>query len=320
MAAESDAMRDLAEDTAGRWQAVDPFLPVPADLPAGCGQELRVAGPEGQLLAAGSCEHSTSDPDSLDLTWGAARQFQLTARAGGADVTAALDELLQQWRDHLATVPAASDPDTAAVVEWPSRDVAGPAALLGRGFAPLTVVAAADMSASRRRDRGRDLTVTIRRAGPADISAMVNGGLEVIRFDAHFGGVRERPSTRAALERDLTELVAEPEPWTWLAERDGEAVGMLAAERPNRAAWIAPMTKSTPAAYLLLGGVRAGERGGGIGAALAGQLHAQARAAGVAVVLLHYAQVNPLSAPFWSQQGYRPLWTCWEARPADSVR
>jgi hypothetical protein len=38
------------------------------------------------------------------------------------------------------------------------------------------------------------------------------------------------------------------------------------------------------------------------------------------VTLLHYGQVNPLSAPFWSQQGYRPLWTVWEAMPALAVR
>jgi hypothetical protein len=36
--------------------------------------------------------------------------------------------------------------------------------------------------------------------------------------------------------------------------------------------------------------------------------------------LLHYEQTNPLSAPFWSRQGYRPLWTSWESRPACAVR
>jgi len=40
----------------------------------------------------------------------------------------------------------------------------------------------------------------------------------------------------------------------------------------------------------------------------------------VRVTLLHYEQVNPLSAPFWSQQGYRPLWITWEARPARAIR
>jgi GNAT superfamily N-acetyltransferase len=72
--------------------------------------------------------------------------------------------------------------------------------------------------------------------------------------------------------------------------------------------------------YLLLLGVSQGVRGGGIGARLVTRFHAEAQAAGVGLVLLHYAQVNPLSMPFWSQQGYRPLWTAWEAWPARAIR
>ncbi len=30
--------------------------------------------------------------------------------------------------------------------------------------------------------------------------------------------------------------------------------------------------------------------------------------------------VNPLAVPFWGRQGYRPLWTTWEARPARMLR
>ncbi|MFZ0664696.1 MAG: hypothetical protein WAM97_03005, partial [Acidimicrobiales bacterium] len=54
----------------------------------------------------------------------------------------------------------------------------------------------------------------------------------------------------------------------------------------------------------------------GIGAALTWRFHQEVDAAGVAVTLLHYEQLNPLSAPFWNRQGYRPLWTTWEAAPA----
>ena len=64
----------------------------------------------------------------------------------------------------------------------------------------------------------------------------------------------------------------------------------------------------------------AAERGSGIGAALTQRLHAELDAAGVPVTLLHYAQVNPLSAPFWNRMGYRPLWTMWEIQPAGALR
>jgi GNAT superfamily N-acetyltransferase len=80
------------------------------------------------------------------------------------------------------------------------------------------------------------------------------------------------------------------------------------------------MTQLAPVAYLVLMVVLPGERASGIGADLVARLHHDVEAAGVALTLLHYEQLNPLSAPFWSQQGYRPLWTTWEARPARAVR
>ena len=123
-----------------------------------------------------------------------------------------------------------------------------------------------------------------------------------------------------ALRREVVRLLDAPRPWTWLAERDGEPVGMLAAQPPGAADWIAPMVRPTPAAYLMLMFVQPDERGSGVGAELAARLHREIDAAGVPVTLLHYQTLNPLSAPFWNQQGYRPLWVTWEARPARSIR
>jgi GNAT superfamily N-acetyltransferase len=80
------------------------------------------------------------------------------------------------------------------------------------------------------------------------------------------------------------------------------------------------MARPGVTAYLQTMFVRPGERGGGVGAALARHAHDMLDARGVQTTLLHYAQMNPLSAPFWSRMGYRPLWTGWEARPAASLR
>jgi hypothetical protein len=38
--------------------------------------------------------------------------------------------------------------------------------------------------------------------------------------------------------------------------------------------------------------------------------------AGADVALVQHALANPLSTPFWYAQGYRPLWTYWQRRPA----
>jgi GNAT superfamily N-acetyltransferase len=68
-----------------------------------------------------------------------------------------------------------------------------------------------------------------------------------------------------------------------------------------------------------LGYVRPDARSAGVGTALAARLHDAVDEEGIAT-LLHYKQLNPYAAPFWSRQGYRPLWTIWEARPARTLR
>jgi hypothetical protein len=322
----------ISKAVGSRWQSLDRLLPAPADLEQdGCGAQLRVLGSDGELVAAGSCRHWEVEPGSLELTWGTATRFELTCLVAGhtaAAVRDGLDRLLPLWRDHLRDLDSPPGDDSAAVVNWPSRDIGGVEPLVRRGFAPLAAVAARAAGASALaapEDRAPEehasrAGIRVRRALPADLSALVELGLEAIRFDAHFGGVRERQSTSAALAKEFEEMLCDPQPWIWLAERGEQPIGMLAAEKPQQAAWIAPMTGSSSAAYVLLAGVAAGGRAHGVGAALTACLNVETRAAGVPVTLLHYAQVNPLSAPFWSQQGYRPLWTCWEARPPASLR
>lgn len=315
-----------------RWQEIDPLLPEPGPLPPGCGTEFTFAGGTGEPAAAATCEHCEAAPGTLDTAWGTARRFQFAPQITGPDIGGTLDRLLGQWRDHLAGLPGTDSLDTAAVINWPSRDIDGVKALVRRGFAPLAVLAA--RTTGRRPGppagrlapeegtggrRGR-AGVRIRRAGPADIDAVVRLGLEVIRYDAHFGNGGEQPDTVDALRREADEMLAGPVPWMWLAERDGQAIGLVAAQRPELAGWVAPLVGESPAAYLALMFVAPGERASGIGAELVARLHADIRSAGVPVTLLHYEQVNPLSAPFWSRQGYRPLWLTWEARPARAIR
>jgi GNAT superfamily N-acetyltransferase len=309
----------LAELASRRWQAIDPLLPAIPGWTPGCGADLAVDGPDQGLVAQGSCSHWTAEPGSLDLIEGAAQRFLLTPYVTGSEVLASLDTLLSQWHDHLAAVPEAAGEDTAAVICWPSRDVAGVRALVAHGLTPLGVIAA--WSAGRRPAVIADCPpgVRIRRATPADLDVVAAMAMEVVRFDAYFGGVIERPGTAEMLRAEVARLL-EHDPWTWLAERDGDPVGLLIAERPEVADWIAPRTCLSPVAYLLALFVVPAERAAGVGAALTGQLHRTAAAARVGVILLQYEQVNPLSVPFWGSQGYRPLWSTWEVRPARMLR
>ena len=321
----SAALADVLHSAAGRWRRIDPLLPdpkPPAD--AGCGAELAVPAANGRIAAVGWCRHHELRPEAAELAWGAATQFWLTAQVAGdpaePGIGAGLDELLVCWRAHLAAEPATAGPDSQAAVRWPSRDIGGVRALLRHGLQPLTVIAA--RSAGRAVPDATPVPggLRIRPACPGDVAAVTALTLEVIRFDQHFGSVLLHPHAERVERQAAEQVLSLPEPWTWLAERDGQPVGLLVAEPPDRAGWIASATRQDPVAYLATLSVLPDERGSGVGTALVAGLHRVLDAAGVAVTLLHHAQLNPLSAPFWSRMGYRPLWTSWETRPARALR
>ena len=321
----SAALADVLHSAAGRWRRIDPLLPdpkPPAD--AGCGAELAVPAANGRIAAVGWCRHHELRPEAAELAWGAATQFWLTAQVAGdpaePGIGAGLDELLVCWRAHLAADPATAGKDTQAAVRWPSRDIGGVRALMRHGLQPLTVTAA--RSAGRAVPDATPVPggLRIRPACPGDVAAVTALTLEVIRFDQHFGSVLLHPHAERVERQAAEQVLSLPEPWTWLAERDGRPVGLLVAEPPDRAGWIASATRLDPVAYLATLSVLPDERGSGVGTALVAGLHRVLDAAGVAVTLLHHAQLNPLSAPFWSRMGYRPLWTSWETRPARALR
>jgi hypothetical protein len=296
---------------------------------SGTGREPR-SGTGREPLAVGHCEHWIGAPGSLDLVWGPTRRFTLFPEIAGPDVAGPLDQLIGQWRDHLAAVPEADGEDTAAIINWPSRDIDGVNVMLQHGLTPLNVLAARRIGQSARPAQHPGPAqhpepahmdgLTIRRATPADLEAVTGLAAAEISYDAHFGDVIDRPYTAEAMRGYFADALATPEPWIWVAERDGTPLGLLAAEPPETARWIAPLTDLSPVAYLMSAFVEPTERGGGIGGILTREFHRAAQGASVGAALLHYELLNPRSGPFWSQQGYRPLWTTFEARPARRLR
>jgi GNAT superfamily N-acetyltransferase len=344
-----EAVRDVNRAVGRRWRTIDPLLPDPVTLPAGCGEPLVVYGEpgpacngssgngssngssshgssshgssnHGRVAGLGVCVHQHVPPESLNQSWGAADRFTLVPRLPGQDVGSAADLLLSQWRDHLAGIGATRGPDTSASVVWPSMDVTGLQALLRHGLQPITVIAARTRPHGPTPPPRSAHGVTIRQAGPADEAAVTDLELRLIRYDGYFGGPVWRPATARLVREEIRGSLARPGPWTWLAERGGRPVGLIVVLPPAEAGWIAGMTSRSPAAYLQTMFVDAAERGTGIGSALVRQLHARLDDMGAEVTLLHHSQVNPLSAPFWYRMGYRPLWTSWEARPASALR
>jgi GNAT superfamily N-acetyltransferase len=317
-----DAVDEINRAVGRRWQGIDRLLPPRAELSEGCTAPFVATGTNGRPAGLAACRHEHVPPGALNQTWGAAHRFSLIARLREADTSAALDDLLGQWRDHLAGLPGTGADDTAAMITWPARDVSGVTTLLRHGLQPITVIAvrhARPEPAAPEATIGDDGLV-IRAAGPADLDAVTELEMGVIRYDAFFGAAILRPATEELVRAETRAALAARPAWGWLAERDGEPVGLVHVQPPEQSRWITGMTRPGVTVYLQTMFVRPAERGGGVGAALVRHVHAVLDARGVDTTLLHYAQVNPLSAPFWSRMGYRPLWTGWEVRPAASLR
>jgi GNAT superfamily N-acetyltransferase len=318
-----DVVKDINRAVARRWRGLDALLPEPGDLPEGCTAPLLALGETSSSRIRPSglavCRHDHVAADTLAQTWGAATKFVLSMRLCGPDIQAATEDLLTQWQDHLSAQPEAKADDTAAIVNWPARDVAGVLALFRHGLQPMSVIAV--------RSAGRPGPVTetmsglvIRPADPDDLDAVTELEMGVVWYDAHFGGSIPRPATQALVRAETQAALAKCPGWTWLAERDGQPVALTVVEPPAAATWIAGMTRPGSTAYLQTMFVRPDERSSGIGAALVRHVHAELDTRGIDRTLLHYSQVNPLSAPFWHRMGYRPLWFTWEARPAAALR
>jgi GNAT superfamily N-acetyltransferase len=211
--------------------------------------------------------------------------------------------------------------DTAAVVNWPSRDVAGVLALLGHGMQPITVLAARQTRPEDQNESAQGNGFVIREAGPDDLDAVVEMEMSVISYDAQFGGAIIRPATEGLVRADTERILKRHPNWTWLAERpDNKPVGLLVIQPPSEATWITPLVSADPAAYLQTLYVSPEGRAHGVGARLVKTAHQALAAHKVKATLLHYAQVIPVSGPFWGRMGYHPLWTMWETRPAAALR
>jgi GNAT superfamily N-acetyltransferase len=317
-----DEITEINEAVGQRWRSIDPLLPDPGDLPEGCPASPLVAtGKDGRPAGLAVCRHQHVPADSLAQTWDAATKFTLTMRLREADTRKAADDLLTQWRDHLADVPeAAREDDTSAVVTWPSRDVSGGLlAIMRHGLQPISVIAVRP-SGRPVPGHGENPDLVIRQATPADLDAVTELELGVIHYDAHAGAAIPRAATPALTESNTRKSLEQRPDWTWLATRRDQPVGLAVVEPPSEAAWIAGMTRPGRTVYLSSMFIAPGERGSGTGAKLISHVHRALDERGIDLTLLHYATLNPLSGPFWHRMGYRPLWSTWEALPASTLR
>ncbi|MEV0680651.1 GNAT family N-acetyltransferase [Actinosynnema sp. NPDC050436] len=162
---------------------------------------------------------------------------------------------------------------------------------------------------------------TIRRATPADLDAVLTLALAELRYSALVGSTVDRPEAVGIKRRALAERLAAGGP-AWLVERDGIAVALaecaLVTSEPGN--WTSTRLPTGRWGYVNCVSVLPGARGAGIGRHLMAYAHRELQRLGTVGSYLYYNPPNPLSSVFWPRQGYRPLWTVWEVRPASALR
>lgn len=305
--------RGLREAQAARFAGLDPLLPPAAPDPDG--DVLTAAVPSGGRVAGVLCR-SVHGPGAATSLWSARDTWELFPLVGD-EPGPGMDALLRAWRQ-LMDRAGAPDADSSCVVTWPSRDAEGSRALLAHGFQPLSVLAV--------RRRAEDPPVpshglTIRAARMRDLDVALPLALAELAYSAMVGGTIMRPDAADIKRAALTYRIGQGDP-VWLAERDGVAIGLVEC-------WV---TDADPNAqrrfpvppgrwgYINCVSVLPGARGTGVGQAMMAFAHRELHRAGAAGTYLYYNPPNPLSSVFWPRQGYRPLWTIWETRPAGALR
>lgn len=284
------------------FAALDPLLP--ATIDAGGGERLTapVSGGQTQAVLYPARHEGWAALWRASLTW---ELTPLSASTGPEGMSA----LLTALRRRLGTEE--HGPDSACAVTWPARDLPTATALREHGLSPAMVLAVRGPTPAPEPDP----EVVVRRATDADLAELLKLWLAELRYSALVGPATPRPGAAGMLEDRLRRALWAGEP-VWLAEVEGVTRGMAAC------GWPAP-ARLLPAGrwgYVGTVSVAPQARGSGIGRALMAMAHRELLARPAKGTFLFYSPHNALSSVFWHRQGYRPLWTTWEVRPANALR
>jgi GNAT superfamily N-acetyltransferase len=262
--------------------------------------------------------HSEFEPGTATTLWSALELWELHPLVGAAG-GAGMEVLLREWARLLTRRTTGAD--SACLVTWPSRDAEAAHALLAHGFTPLTNLAVRPVRAGGPVRRAPQAGVTVRRATSADVETVLALELAELRYSALVGAAVLRPDAEQVKHATVLRHFEQGDPM-WLAERDGLAVGVAHCRLMDVAADSLIATRLRPGRWGYVNCVSVADeaRGAGVGSELMAVAHHELHRNGATGTFLYYNPPNPLASVFWARQGYRPLWTNWELRPASALR
>lgn len=291
-----------------RLRTIDALLPEDPPVPADAIVDgVVLTAPSGLALAT----VDRADLESPLATWSVAEEHRLVARVGEPT---AMRDLLRQWDKRIHAAAPVDDADSQAAITWPSRDAVMTPMFREHDLVPQSILAYRPLRSHMTATRGTD--VPIRPLRMRDVDRATELYLAEVAWDRQFNGMIPRASTEANARAELVTSISGEQPWTWVAEVDGDVVGVLVASSPENSGWVTHRAAARRVAYISIMMVDPAHQGCGVGNALVVLAHNAFEDRGVEGVLLHYAALSPLSGPFWHRAGYRPLWTSWTRRPA----
>ncbi len=300
----------LLEAQAARFERVDPLLPAAVVPPEG--DVLTAALPDGERVA-GVVVHDRYAAGSPATLWSARDVWELHAMVGASGGTG-MDALLRELLRVLGRRAAGAD--SACLVTWPSRDVEVTRTLLAHGFVPLSSLAVRTADPGEEPGDG----VTVRLATIRDLTVALELELAELTYSAQVGAAIVRPNARRIKRAALARHLEQGDP-VWLAEQDGVVVGLAHCRVVDAAGTLTgTRLRAGRWGYVNCVSVRAEVRGTGVGRRLMAVAHRELAGLGATGTFLYYNPPNPLASVFWPRQGYRPLWTIWEVRPASGLR
>jgi len=295
-----------------RFAALDPLLPTAQDPPHGRFMTSRL--PDGTRVRAVLTD-TRADPATAQALWSALRVWELhPLLPDGVPSGPALHALIEKWRPVVRT----TQEDSSATVTWPSRDAEAARVLLDHGFTPLCVLAVRDVMPV---DRVETVDVIVRAATENDLDDLVRLALAETAYSALVGGTVLRPEAEQIKRETIGTHLGQGD-LVLVAERGGVPVGLAECwlNESVPGSWAETRLPHGRWGYVNCLSVVPDARGGGVGRALMSAAHRELRTMGAERMFLYYNPPNPLSSVFWARQGYRPLWTIWEIRPASALR
>jgi GNAT superfamily N-acetyltransferase len=301
----------LLDAQTARFEQVDALLPKAAPPPEG--HVLTAALPTGDRVA-GVLTQSAFAPGTATTLWSALELYELHPLLGDTGGTG-MDAVLREWRRLLDRRQAG--PDSACLLTWPSRAADAAKPLLAHGFTPLTSLAVRVGPPPRvpRTD------IAVRLATLADLDVVLALELAELAYSALVGAAIVRPDAETVKRAALTRHIEQGDP-IWLAERDGVVVGLAHCRLLDVEEGGLIGTRLRPGRWGYVNCVSVADtaRGSGVGRELMAVAHHELHRRGATSTFLYYNPPNPLASVFWARQGYRPLWTSWELRPATALR